>query len=446
MSELPARPNGQDDLEVDERWLLVQRIVGSLHFQKALQLRDILLYISRRALEDNPSSISEHEVGCDALGRRVDFDTNEDNIVRVQMRHLRKRLEDYFLTEGRNEPLVLTIPKGSYVPRFERRTLELVEPIHFAAVTEFSGPNKVEPLGASRGAGGRNFWRPTAIICLVLLGALAPLTMLELWNGTHQRVSPVDPLFSKLFAADQPVNLVISDSCLVLLQDILDIDIPLSDYVGGGYPGKYIDGVTDDRLRNSLKLISNRQYTSLGDMTLVSKYLELGRSRNANPRIRFARHLNSREFKAGNFIVIGSRRGIPWIQLFEPQMNFVMEQDKKTRKFHIRNKDPHPGERAEYGAETKDQSYAVIALLPNLSGTGYVLLLSGLTMEMTEVTGELMASQGFTTTVTKMLHSRPNEQPASYIEILLEANTLAGMARNSKIVTYRLISPPKPEQ
>jgi len=77
----------------DERWTLVQRILASRHFQKAPQLREILLYLSRRTIEDSPSAISEHDIGCNVLGRRPDFNPNEDNIVRVQVRHLRKKLE-----------------------------------------------------------------------------------------------------------------------------------------------------------------------------------------------------------------------------------------------------------------------------------------------------------------------------------------------------------------
>jgi hypothetical protein len=38
-----------------------------------------------------------------------------------------------------------------------------------------------------------------------------------------------------------------------------------------------------------------------------------------------------REFKMGNFVLIGSRRGVPWVQLFEPQLNFSMEEDHASR-------------------------------------------------------------------------------------------------------------------
>src|SRR5260370_7428079 len=42
----------------------------------------------------------------------------EDSSVRVPARQLRLKLHEYFNEEGRNEPLILDIPKGSYAPVF----------------------------------------------------------------------------------------------------------------------------------------------------------------------------------------------------------------------------------------------------------------------------------------------------------------------------------------
>jgi hypothetical protein len=52
------------------------------------------------------------------------------------------------------------------------------------------------------------------------------------------------------------------------------------------------------------------------------------------------------------------------------------------------------------------ESYADIALLPNLAGTGYALLLSGITTEMTEAAGELVACPEFSPVLSKILNSR----------------------------------------
>jgi len=99
--------------EHDPRWLLVQRIQASGGFRRAGQLRKILLYVSKVAILQPGQILREYDIACDVLERRPNFDPANDNIVRAQFTHLRRKLEHYFSDEGRNEPLLLTIPKGS---------------------------------------------------------------------------------------------------------------------------------------------------------------------------------------------------------------------------------------------------------------------------------------------------------------------------------------------
>ncbi len=423
---------------VEDCWNLVQRIVCSRHLVKAPQLREILLYISRRSLTENAAAISEQEIGCKALGRRADFNSNEDNIVRVQVRHLRRKLEEYFASEGAAEPLLMTIPKGGYVPRFEPR----VETVEVEAAT--APPPAVDAVAR---AGARVGWRFVALaVLLALLGFSAALAwkqpaMLRSASALVAQAGRADPLWSRIFSPGQKTDIVLADSCLVAVQDILDTDIPLSDYLTKAYPDKLIQSVPDQKLRAALQLIAARQYTSLGDASLASKLIETSRRYTAQANIRYSRFLSVREFKSGNFILIGSRRGIPWEQLFEPQLNFAMEEDRARHVYLFRNKAPHADELTTYQpSETLDcYTYADIALLPNLAGTGSVLILSGIDMAGTEAAGELLASSEFSDLLVKMLGPRSGPAPASYIEMLMQAKVVAGATQSPKIVAYRLL-------
>src|SRR5437899_971240 len=119
-SEEPAKtPGSVTGGAEDARWALVQSIASSRPFARASQLREFLLFVTSRALTGRLNEINEVEIGRTVLGRRAAFNPQEDNIVRVQARHLRAKLDDYFRTEGKDEPLILTIPKGTYVPSFE---------------------------------------------------------------------------------------------------------------------------------------------------------------------------------------------------------------------------------------------------------------------------------------------------------------------------------------
>jgi hypothetical protein len=52
---------------------------------------------------------------------RTSFDPRTDTIVRVSARRLRTKLEEYYRTDGLTETIVITLPKGRYVPEFRSR-------------------------------------------------------------------------------------------------------------------------------------------------------------------------------------------------------------------------------------------------------------------------------------------------------------------------------------
>jgi TolB-like protein len=62
--------------------------------------------------------MKEYTIATQALGRNESFDPRTDPIVRAEVSRLRNRLEQYYATKGKNDPLVIQLPRGSYVPRF----------------------------------------------------------------------------------------------------------------------------------------------------------------------------------------------------------------------------------------------------------------------------------------------------------------------------------------
>lgn len=105
----------------DARWVLTRRILASRSFQRSAKLREFLTYVADHAINDHPDQITEQQIGVNVFGRRPDYNPGDDSIVRVQARHLREKLQEYFDGEGASEPITITIPKGSYVPSFAGR-------------------------------------------------------------------------------------------------------------------------------------------------------------------------------------------------------------------------------------------------------------------------------------------------------------------------------------
>ena len=102
---------------------LVRRVAASETFEKSPRLRAFFLHVSRCALEDCPEEATEQQIGIFVYGRSPGYNPNDDNIVRSQARVLRMKLEHHFANEGRDEIFIITVPKGRYLPVFDRRVV-----------------------------------------------------------------------------------------------------------------------------------------------------------------------------------------------------------------------------------------------------------------------------------------------------------------------------------
>jgi hypothetical protein len=104
-----------------EREELVRRVASSSTLERSPRLRAFFLHVCRCALDNKPEAATEQQVGICVYDRLPGYNPNEDNIVRSQARLLRLKLEHHFANEGRSEPIIITIPKGRYLPVFETR-------------------------------------------------------------------------------------------------------------------------------------------------------------------------------------------------------------------------------------------------------------------------------------------------------------------------------------
>jgi eukaryotic-like serine/threonine-protein kinase len=99
----------------------LERILSSAAFRRAERSSSLLRYIVEQTANGHPDQLKEYTLGSEVLQRGTDFDPRVDPIVRAEASRLRIRIEEYYRTDGRTDPLVITLPKGGYVPQFTRR-------------------------------------------------------------------------------------------------------------------------------------------------------------------------------------------------------------------------------------------------------------------------------------------------------------------------------------
>lgn len=123
LAEVPVPHSKEAPAEAaSRREELVRRVASSITFEKSPRLRAFFVHVCHCALDNRPEAATEQQIGIRVYDRPPGYNPNEDNIVRSQARLLRMKLEHHFANEGSDEPVVITIPKGRYLPAFETRS------------------------------------------------------------------------------------------------------------------------------------------------------------------------------------------------------------------------------------------------------------------------------------------------------------------------------------
>jgi len=97
----------------------LQTVLQSHLFARSPTLTHLLSYLCEKTFAGESAQIKEYSVGLEVFDRRDSFDQDTDSIVRVQANRLRKRLSEYYATEGAAHPVQITIPVGQYIPVFK---------------------------------------------------------------------------------------------------------------------------------------------------------------------------------------------------------------------------------------------------------------------------------------------------------------------------------------
>ena len=198
----------------------LDRVLASPGFLRNERMSRFLRFLAERHLEGNDNHLKESVIAVEVFGRKSDHDPSHDSIVRTEAGRLRARLAEYYVAEGKDDPVVIDLPKGGYTPVFRYR-----EPEQLAPPPPRNTRRRIWPIAAAAGL-------------TVAAGAL-------IWLQVRHRSEPI--------------------TIAVLPLENLSHD-PASDY--------FADGLTDELIRN-LSLIEG-----LSTRSRTSSFAFKGKPRN----------------------------------------------------------------------------------------------------------------------------------------------------------------------
>jgi hypothetical protein len=426
--------------DAESCWALLERVAASAQLCRKARLKELLFYIGKRSLVDGSNRVNEQEIGSNVFNRPESYDTNVDNIVRTNVSDLRKRIEAYFNSEGSHEPLIMVIPRGSYIPVFRPRITEaetadeLVSDLPATATEAAIETQIVHPLPA---------WIPPTLIgagMLILLLGAAYLHIRSEYRVLHQTLfawedrPSVAEFWSRLLSSNSNTDIVISDPEIGMVQALSKKTFPLNDYLNGSYISQLQNDELSPDMHTAINRIIAGNLASPDEFMFAHRILALDPS-NKNLHLYNARNYVPDLIRRDNVILIGARKTNPWDELFDGRLNFVPEFDDHR----VIDRAPVGGEQAAY-ASTNPDGYCVVAYLPNSENTGQVLLVEGTNAEATEAAGDFLLSEDQLAAFKKTLHV----SVLPYFQVLLKVSSVRGAPLAETVVAYRVsIAAPK---
>lgn len=342
----------------------LDKILSSEGFSHSERLCRFLRFTVEEAVAGRGASIKEYQVGVEVFDRKGSYDPRTDPIVRVEAGRLRNKLEEFYATEGRDDPILIGLHKGSYVPVFEQRRAGL------AWVGRIPGWLRVprDKKGIA-----------VLALCLLALAAVFWGTAQFQENRALRRQmaaekAHTDREFSLIwgqFFAPGARNLVVFGSPVFLAAGRWNLFLRwagLSESTALPGDPQYKDmqqrfGPLSEP-RHDYALMSD----AVGLQRLTAFFGRAGASLEALP----AHSANWEALQDANVIFLGAPRMIPLLRRLPAQQDFEWDADH-----NVVNRHPRPGEQEKYvtSSHYDEISYAIVASFPGLRAGRRMMLL-----------------------------------------------------------------------
>lgn len=456
----------------------LEKLLRSRTLQNSESLKAFLRFVVQKTLDDQDVQLKEYTIATEVFGRNSDYDPRIDSVVRVQAGRLRTKLQEYYSTEGKADPVIIDLPKGHYHPVFNSAQAESV---HDTAPPAAAGHATDPPGNGSGGAGaaavaslhtsvapapavggearlpgGRALTLALAGL-VVLLGAAALVLYTsnrELRQQQAQAAAAPAPAAEEFVAVWRPFMedpqaplLVLSNPTVYrfineadpgsLARRSIQLNPEQARALADApeFKGQWTGGESP-RLIPSLGM-----YTGMGEAIGLYRLTDLFRAEDKEILLRQSRHVTAADLKYRNVILLGSIYVNEWTRRLPTVENFSY-----TFSATIKNHDPQPGEEREYKPQFDEQTgelvvdYALVTVKPNVSGDKAVMTLAGIFSEGTEAAAEFVTTRNHIALLGQRLRQLGGaDAPPRYYQALLKVGVENGTPTTISLIALRAL-------
>lgn len=255
----------QNDLHTHTLEFQVERILHSEELRTSDVLRQILKFLLEKTLSGEADQLKEYTVAIEGLGKSVNYDPQHNSAVRIQVSRLRQKLAEYYRGTGKDDPVIVEIPKGRFKLAYETRQASSMPEIR--AIDHARTPEDLQGLLAANFSGLTDHPLRLGLV----LGCVMLAFFLGRWStGSSKALAPkwtpdYQAVWGPFVDSDRPLLISIEDPLFVEMRS---------------YPGAFfrdrtlnswqevLNSPTIARLRNIFKqndIEPSRYYTTFGE-------------------------------------------------------------------------------------------------------------------------------------------------------------------------------------
>tara|TARA_R110000868_G_scaffold214642_1_gene464731 strand:- start:578 stop:1780 length:1203 start_codon:yes stop_codon:yes gene_type:complete len=388
----------------------IAKIIASKSFGNSNTYSNLLQFLVASTLEEDIPK--ETTIAAEILAK-PNFDPSQSTLVRVYIYNLRKKLTKYYAKEGKDDTIILQIPKGSYEVKFVERKLVKKKDSNL-------------------------LYRKIGIMLFLLL--ILSLVYNAFLYPTNYNTNPInkDGLWKDLLADKKPLMVVLGDLFIFEEEDttkgtqkiIRDPFInSLEDY----------EQFTLEHPQNNLKYQPLSYSLLIYNSALWIKDLsEIFSYNQSDFTIRNMVRFNPKELPDNNFVVIGMMKTFGMFKDYlESPALFYNNQDQSI----VYRNDQEGSETAyrPYGDPNGHHTdYGLITKVPG-PNNNYIFLFGGLWDTAASQSLKYFTSPKLLNELEKGLKEKFGELP-KYYQVLLEVKGIDRMELSSKILIMEKIT------
>jgi hypothetical protein len=340
----------------------IEKLTNSHSLHSSESLCKLLRYLAEHSLDHPGIALKEYQIATEVLGRPPGFDPQSDSTVRVQAGRLRVKLAEYYAHEGPDDPVLVELPKGSYVLTFHLRAPRSSSQI--AIPLPFEAP----PVRRDASPPKRGWAVAVVVLSLLLLASWISAAVLLSHSHTQSTTGQAVPIPYQIFwsrfanSSQQPWVIFSNGS-----------------FVGRPETGmRYFNPASDTRA------FILDHYTGVGEVLAIHQLDHLFALLNRPLRVKRGALFSLDDAKNNDLIFVGSPSENLTLLDIPGTHEFIFQRlDSGPRKgdLGVINVHPLPGETKVFLASPANQptteDYALVSLLPGLDPSHSILILAG---------------------------------------------------------------------